>query len=191
MACILLLVVVIHHAATDSGDGCTAEVVEATRHIAQSLRTALDTSAQLQQMLTATLRENAELRLALNESQRRVSRLMNDSLMRTLPPAQVRALGRCYPNHGFARRSAIHLLLQAGVALALTAERSAAQAVAVGAIFDERAGASTKRHRAPSTQAARPVFVAGLRSLGLQLSLSQQVPMEFRKTTRVPAPLMA
>ena len=191
MACILLIVVVIRHAATDGGDGCTAEVVEATRHIAQSLRTAMDTSAQLQHVLTATLRENAELRLALNESQRRVSRLMSNSLVRTLPPAQVRALGRCYPNHGFARRSAIRLLLQAGVALALTAERSAAQAVAVSAIFDERAGASTKRRRTPSTQAAWPVFVAGLHSLGFQLSLSEQVPMKFRKTTRVPAPLMA
>ena len=97
MACILLLVVVIRHAATDSGDGCTAEVVEATRHITQSLRTAMDTSAQLQHVLTATLRENAELRLALNESQRRVSRLMSDPLMRTLPPAQVQALGRSIP----------------------------------------------------------------------------------------------
>ena len=69
--------------------------------------------------------------------------------------------------------------------------QQAAQAAAVVAIFDERAGASTKRRRTPSTQAAWPVFVAGLHSLGFQLSLSEQVPMKFRKTTRVPAPLMA
>jgi hypothetical protein len=200
MSRILVLALVAQCAALNLGDGCSGEVAKATIQLVQRLRTAMDTTALLQRELSAVVGENAELRLALNESQRHVLLLtsqMNDDLPKSSPPpAQVPA---CEGDEGDVSQALI--LLQGSVALAPTAWRSGEPEISA-VVFEAPARAPAQRRRTePSTfrlchsicnsvDCVSLCSVKPLRFLRFNLSYRVQVPMKLRSLTPVRALLM-